>query len=410
MIETYSQAVRWLFQQFPSYQNIGAGAYKPGLTQTKELLSALQIKLGPAKIIHVAGTNGKGSTCAYINSILKEKNEKVGLFTSPHIFDFRERIRVNGEMINEASVLQFCQRVLALQLDFEPSFFEISFAMALDHFQRSHCSFLIIETGMGGKLDATNVLLPDISVITNIGLDHTQFLGSTLEEIAKEKAGIIKKGIPVIIGQTQLTCAEIFRQYSHRKESPILFADQEETCYPKDLILPSLQLKNLQTALVTLHFLGISFSEETLRIAVKRVAQNSGLFGRLTQMKDEPKVLLDVSHNVDGMIATMEAIHHMYNGKLHLVYGASKDKNVSEIIALFPEKALIHLCTFTNERSVSISELKKYHELDQRICGIHQNVNSILSLLLSEASENDLILVTGSFFLLSDLDLQVFNA
>lgn len=409
MIETYPQAVRWLFQQFPSYQNIGAGAYKPGLLQTKALLSALQIHLGSAKIIHVAGTNGKGSTCSYINSIVTEKNEKVGLFTSPHIFDFRERIRINGEMINEDAVVQFCQRVLALQLDFEPSFFEISFAMALDHFQRNNCGFLVIETGMGGRLDATNVLQSDISVITNIGLDHTQFLGTTMEEIATEKAGIIKNGIPVIIGQTQEACETIFRQLAEYNESPIVFADQVEPQYPNDLNLPSLQLKNLQTALVTLHFLGIAISEETMRTAVKKVAQNSGLFGRLSQMKDAPKVLLDVSHNVDGMNATLEALPPFNYKKLHIIYGASKDKNLSEIIALFPENAEIHLCAFTNERSVSIPELEAYSVLDQRICSIHQNVNSILSKLMAEAAENDLILVTGSFFLLSDIDLEIFN-
>lgn len=408
-LKSYSAAIKWMFSQFPSYQNIGAGAYKPGLQQTKELLAALQINLDSEKIIHVAGTNGKGSTCSYMNSILTEKNEKVGLFTSPHIFDFRERIRINGEMINEDSVLQFCQRVHALQLDFEPSFFEISFAMALDHFQRNNCNYLVIETGMGGRLDATNVLQSDISVITNIGLDHTQFLGSTLEEIAKEKAGIMKARRPVIIGQSQLNCADIFRQTAHKNESTILFADQMEQRYPSDLNLPNLQLKNLQTALVTLHCLGMSISEETIRTAVKKVAQNSGLFGRLSQLQEAPKVLLDVSHNADGMKATMEAVTRLNYGELQLIYGASQDKNIREILDLFPDKVQIHLCSFGNERSFSLAQLEALKLVDKRICSINSNVNSILSKLIAEAAEEDLILVTGSFFLLSDLNLQLFN-
>lgn len=230
-----------------------------------------------------------------------------------------------------------------------------------------------------------------------------------MEEIATEKAGIIKNGIPVIIGQTQEACATIFRQIAEYNQSPIVFADQVEPHFPSDLNLPSLQLKNLQTALVTLHFLGIAISEETMRTAVKKVAQNSGLFGRLSQLKDAPKVLLDVSHNVDGMKATLEALPPFNYKKLRIIYGASKDKNISEIIALFPENAEIHLCAFTNERSVSIPELEAYSVLDQRICSIHQNVNSILSKLMAEAAENDLILVTGSFFLLSDIDLEIFN-
>ena len=208
--ETYTQAVSWLFDQFPSYQNNGASAYKPGLKQTTDLLHSLAIEPKNMSIIHVAGTNGKGSTCSYMSSILTEKNEKVGLFTSPHIFDFRERIRINGVQIDETAVVNFCQRVIDLNLDFVPSFFEVTFAMAIDHFQQNHCTYAVIETGMGGRLDSTNVLQSRIAVITNIGLDHTQFLGETLPEIAFEKAGIIKSNQPVVIGQTQKEIEALF--------------------------------------------------------------------------------------------------------------------------------------------------------------------------------------------------------
>lgn len=406
---SYSSAIDWMFKQFPSYQNIGAGAYKPGLTQTEQLLNSLQIDTHFAKIIHVAGTNGKGSTCSYISSILTESHEKVGLFTSPHIVDFRERIRINGLMIDEASVLQFCQRVIALKLDFQPSFFEISFAMAMDHFYRNKCTYLVIETGMGGRLDATNVLHSDIAVITNIGMDHTQFLGNSLKEIAGEKAGIIKAAKPVIIGQTQPETMEIFLQVANEHKSEILFADQLAKCYPEGLELPKLQLTNLQTALVTLHQMGLLVPEKTWRKALKNLYSNTGLFGRLSIMQKEPTVILDVSHNYEGMKATLAAIEQIPRQQLHIIYGASNDKNAVEIIGLFPETANIHLCTFSNERSASTSQLESIKKTILRKCSVHRDVNVLLKQLLSETKKKDVILVTGSFFLLSDVNVEIFK-
>ena len=250
--ETYTQAVSWLFDQFPSYQNNGASAYKPGLKQTTDLLQFLGVYPENMSVIHVAGTNGKGSTCSYMSSILTENNKKVGLFTSPHIFDFRERIRINGVQIDEASVVNFCQRVIDLHLGFEPSFFEVSFAMAIDHFQRNNCSYAVIETGMGGRLDSTNVLQSKIAVITNIGLDHTQFLGETLPEIAMEKAGIIKSRQPVVIGQTQKEIEALFIEKANSFSAPISFADKENWNIIESLELPEHQKTNLKTALCAL--------------------------------------------------------------------------------------------------------------------------------------------------------------
>ncbi len=407
--ETYTQAVSWLFDQFPSYQNKGASAYKPGLKQTTDLLQALGIEQQNMSIIHVAGTNGKGSTCSYISSMLTEKNEKVGLFTSPHIFDFRERIRINGMQINESSVIDFCQRVIDLQLNFEPSFFEVTFAMAIDYFQRNQCTYAVIETGMGGRLDSTNVLQSKIAVITNIGLDHTQFLGETLSEIAVEKAGIIKSSQPVVIGHTQNEIESIFTQKAFRNGAQIYFADQENWGIIDLLELPEHQKTNLKTALCALSKLNIDISEKILQKALQNLHKNSGLFGRLSKVSENPLIYLDVSHNQDGIQATLQDLRNIHFEHLHIVYGASQDKNASSILSLFPENTAIHLCEFRNNRSLKITDLLSLKQADQRILSVSNDVNSTVKKLMSEVSNQDLILVTGSFFLLADVDLNLFK-
>jgi dihydrofolate synthase/folylpolyglutamate synthase len=407
--ESYSQAVTWLFDQFPSYQNNGASAYKPGLKQTSDLLQALGIEQKNMSIIHVAGTNGKGSTCSYISSMLTEKNEKVGLFTSPHIFDFRERIRINGVQINESSVIDFCQRVIDLQLNFEPSFFEVTFAMAMDHFQRNHCTYAVIETGMGGRLDSTNVLKSTIAVITNIGLDHTPFLGETLPEIAMEKAGIIKSSQPVVIGQTQEEIATVFTEQAFRQGAPIYFADSEKWGILDFIEMPNLQKTNLRTALCALSKLKVSVSNETMSKALTNLQLNTGLFGRLAKVHENPLIYLDVSHNQDGIQATLLDVGNMQFEKLHIIYGASRDKNVFEILSLLPPTAMIYLSEFQNNRSLTLAELTDMKAIDSRIQSISSDVNILLKSLKNTVSPQDLILVTGSFFLLSDLDQTIIN-
>lgn len=402
-LRSYQESIDWMFQQFPSYQHLGAGAYKPGLQQTQNLLKALGIRADMKNIIHVAGTNGKGSTCAYIGSILVEKKEKVGQFTSPHIFDFRERIRINGEKIAENAVLDFCQRVIDLKLDFEPSFFELTFAMAMDYFERNDCSMLVIETGMGGRLDATNVLPSTLSIVTNIGFDHTQFLGETLTEIAKEKAGIFKRGVPIVIGQTQDEISPVFIETATNVAAPIYFAQKEKHEIPDYIQLPGLQRMNLNTALCALEKLGVPVNQEELEASIQHLNKNTGFFGRLTKMSENPLVYFDVSHNKEGFEATFDAINHLTYDNLHVIYGAAQDKNVNEIFSLFPKKARIHLVEFSNTRSMKMEQWFEFKKQDERIQGVSSDVNTVLASLKKTVSAKDLILVTGSFFLLSDL-------
>lgn len=403
MLNSYKATIDWLFQQFPSYQNIGASAYKPGLERVELLLSKLGNPQRDLKIVHVAGTNGKGSTCSYIASYLTEKGEKVGLFTSPHIFDFRERIRVNGEKISEEFVLEFCNQIQNLNLEIEPSFFEITFAMAVSYFHSENCSFCVLETGMGGRLDATNIANPIVSIITNIGFDHTQFLGNTYSEIATEKAGIIKKNTPVVIGETNPETKTVFLNTAKLKNAEIIFA--EEDVLPEIVNLPLYQLTNLRTALKALEICGFIIDKRFLDQGLRNLHVNTGFFGRLTEISKNPNIILDVSHNLEGIKATLESINHSRTGNLFILFGASADKNVEGIISQFPNDAIIHLCTFNNERSLSFEELKRIKNKDYRIDKVIENVNEAITEIKSKMTENDSLLVTGSFFLIADVEM-----
>ncbi|NBY40725.1 MAG: hypothetical protein EBQ66_07495 [Flavobacteriia bacterium] len=248
----YSISIQWLFQQFPSYQNLGAQAYKPGLENTRNILAHFGNPEKDLTFIHVAGTNGKGSTCAFIHSFLQQKRLKVGLFTSPHLVDFRERIRINGKAISEPAVIDFIEQVRPLELNL--SFFEITLAMALVYFKEQGCDYVVLETGLGGRLDATNVVTPALSIITNIGFDHQAFLGNTLAEIASEKAGIIKPGIPVICGEENPALQSVFKQKAEEEGAPIYFSNRRIT--DEENLLPSYQRKNAALAMEGLSLLG----------------------------------------------------------------------------------------------------------------------------------------------------------
>lgn len=397
----YEESVNWLFEQFPSYQFKGASAYKPGLENTISLLQAFNNPQEKLKFIHVAGTNGKGSTCSFLSSLLVEKGEKVGLFTSPHIYDFRERIRVNGIEIDQAFVIAFCKKIKKIQLEFSPSFFEITLAMALSYFEQEQCTIVALETGLGGRLDATNVVKPLISVITNIGMDHTQFLGETLEAIAFEKAGIIKDKTPVVIGERQIETTSIFEKIAQTQNSQLIFAQNFQ--FPFELNLGGYQSKNLKTALVTLSLLSYSIDEKIVEKALKNLRQNSGIFGRMEIVQKNPTLILDVSHNKEGIQATIKSLKLSENTKLTILLGASQDKAIEELITLFPKNAEIHLCTFKNERSQTFERLHEIKKSNLIVKEVHQEVNVAIEELLPKLKRQDTLLVIGSFFLISDV-------
>ena len=402
MLNKYEKSIEWLFKQFPSFQNLGAEAYKPGLSNVISLLNSFDNPQDKLQFIHIAGTNGKGSTASFTASILTELKEKVGLFTSPHIFDFRERIRVNGKKITEAEVISFCTKIKTLKLDFEPSFFEITFVLSLVHFQAKNCSICVIETGLGGRLDATNCILPKISVITNIGMDHMKFLGNTLKEIALEKAGIIKENTTVVIGKTQNEIKELFTDIAKEKKAKIFFADENKNNTIE--LYPAYQIENLQTALKTLELLSYSISQKIIQKSIDNLQKNTGLFARMTHINRNPTIILDVSHNEDGIKATLNALIINPKGKLVVLLGSSNDKDINLHLNLFPENTTIYLCTFNNERSRNFEEYQILKTQNPKIKEVFADINLAITKLKKLLSKEDTLLVIGSFFLIADYE------
>ena len=402
MLNKYEKSIEWLFKQFPSFQNLGAEAYKPGLSNVISLLKSFDNPQDKLQFIHIAGTNGKGSTASFTASILTELKEKVGLFTSPHIFDFRERIRVNGKKITEAEVISFCTKIKTLKLDFEPSFFEITFVLSLVHFQAKNCSICVIETGLGGRLDATNCILPKISIITNIGMDHMKFLGNTLKEIALEKAGIIKENTTVVIGKTQNEIKELFTDIAKEKKAKIFFADENKN-NPIELY-PSYQIENLQTSLKTLELLSYSISQKIIQKSIDKLQENTGLFARMTNINRNPDIILDVSHNEDGIKATLNALIINPKGKLLVLLGCSNDKDINLHLNLFPENTAIYLCAFNNERSRKFEEYQILKIQNPKIKEVFADINLAITKLKKLLSKEDTLLVIGSFFLIADYE------
>ncbi|HEY4289722.1 MAG TPA: folylpolyglutamate synthase/dihydrofolate synthase family protein [Puia sp.] len=426
----YPQTLEYLFNKLPMYSRIGAAAYRRDLTNTIELTDALGNPEQRLRTVHVAGTNGKGSTSHMLAAIFQEAGYKTGLYTSPHLKDFRERIRVNGEMIREDFVTDFVQRVQPLSEKIDPSFFEITVVMAFDYFVQEKVDIAIIEVGLGGRLDSTNIITPDLSVITNIGYDHMQFLGDTLPAIAFEKAGIIKKGVPVVVGQHDQETAPIFRQRAAEEETRLIFADQqrwvsdwkyqrhtlvvETTTSPiaddKEYYTLDLtgiyQVKNLITVLESIHILrslGWKLPQQVVEKALKHVKRLTGLHGRWEIIHEYPDIVLDVAHNEDGIRQLVRQIEVTDHEELHIILGMVKDKAIDKVLELLPRQATYYFTKAQIPRALAEDELAQQASATGLKGHAYPTVAQALTAAKTHARDRDLIIVCGSVFVVAEV-------
>ena len=387
------------------YQNIGAAAYKKDLKNILKLSRHLNNPHHNFKSIHIAGTNGKGSTAHMISSVLQEANYKVGLYTSPHLVDFRERIKINGKMIEKDFITDFIKDNIDFFDDNSFSFFELSVGLAFEYFNINSVDIAIIEAGMGGRLDSTNIISPQVSVITNISYDHTQFLGDTITKIAKEKAGIIKKGIPVIIGENKKEITDLFINIAKQKESEILFADKlidkQYDCDLKGVY----QKMNIKTSVQTINELvklGFIISEQNIVDGLKNIKTNTGILGRWEIIGKDPLIICDVAHNHEALSIVLNHLISMEYNKIHFVIGFVEDKNLNSIIDLFPMHAEFYFTKPNIERGMDQLELQNLFKSKNRIGNSFSNVKLALKSALNMSKKDDIIYVGGSTFVVAE--------
>lgn len=425
----YNDTTSWMFSKLPVYQFIGAAAYKPDLGNTVQLLNMLNNPQNDFKTVHVAGTNGKGTVSHSLASVFQEAGYKTGLYTSPHLRDFRERIRVNGVMIPEQAVVDFIEKY---KDDFEKmqlSFFEMTVGMAFDYFKKEKVDIAIIEVGMGGRLDSTNVIHPELSVITNISLDHVKFLGDTLEKIAGEKAGIIKPNVPVVIGETQPETEKVFIKKAAESNSPIFFADKTIDCdkvhvesyeyqlfdiwknselYLESVKYPLMgyyQKKNLATIVCALEQLRGKFnlSNEAIREGLENVVKNTSLLGRWQIMGKNPLVIADTGHNVAGVKETVAQLNDMRFHKLHFVLGVVNDKDIDGILQILPSYAEYYFCKADIPRGLDVNILaEKAFEAGLR-GEKYESVQHAYQSALNNAHGDDVVFIGCSNFVVAEV-------
>ncbi|HLL41700.1 MAG TPA: folylpolyglutamate synthase/dihydrofolate synthase family protein [Segetibacter sp.] len=426
----YTETIDYLFHRLPMFSRLGAAAYKGDLTNTIKLCEAVGNPHLRMKSIHIAGTNGKGSTSHILAAIMQTAGYKTGLYTSPHLKDFRERIKVNGEMVEKGFVADFTERIKPLIEEIEPSFFEITVAMAFTWFAEQKTDVAVIEVGLGGRLDSTNIITPELTVITNIGYDHMDMLGNTLEKIAGEKAGIIKKGIPVVIGESLPETKPVFQQKAKEMDAPIHFANEkrwiadwkqekhelivnvadnhtDERKNYKLRLTGLYQTKNLLTVLEAVDILilkGWQIEEKHVEDALLSVKKLTGLNGRWEVIHEHPYTVLDVGHNEDGIKQITEQLEHCNFQKLHIVIGMVKDKDVSKIFALLPKFATYYFTKAQIPRALPEQELAdKAKEFDLQ----GKEFSSVMEALqqaVDHANKDDMILVCGSVFVVGEVE------
>jgi dihydrofolate synthase/folylpolyglutamate synthase len=425
------------------FSRIGAAAIKPNLDNTIAICKFLGHPEKKIKTIHIAGTNGKGSTSHMLASIFQEAGYKTGLYTSPHLYDFRERIKVNGQMCSQDFVIDFTNKIKPCIEKIEPSFFEITVGMAFDFFAEEKVDIAIIETGLGGRLDSTNVIEPELSIITNIGFDHMALLGNTLEAIAFEKAGIIKKDTPVVIGAIDTATKKVFEEKANKENAPIYFAENfiefksfqnnwqnalfefnqplihllDAPIFPKNFTvecdLPAkYQAKNLKAVLVATQLLstmGWKLTASKVMKALSQIKKNNGLMGRWECIQDSPRVILDVAHNEHGVHALLEQLASLQYQQLHIVTGMVKDKDVKSVLKLLPKNALYYFTQSHIPRALPVNELADQAAVIGLNGHSYEDVNLALKDAIKKANHNDLILVIGSVFLVAEVDRTHFS-
>jgi dihydrofolate synthase/folylpolyglutamate synthase len=428
----YQQTLDYMLARLPMFHRIGAAAYKADLGNTLELCELTNYPFRFYPTIHIAGTNGKGSVSHFLSSILQESGKKVGLYTSPHLRDFRERIKVNGVMISETYVTEFVERYKTDFDRIEPSFFEMNVALAFSYFADEKVDIAIIETGMGGRLDSTNVINPLISVITNIGYDHTQFLGDTLDKIAFEKAGIIKPQVPVVIGQSNDETQPVFRRQAAEMHSKIFFADEhilfQDPVYTIDLqpllsgnviadhhtyierlnspLAGSYQPFNIVTTIQTAQLLekmGWPTHSEMVKTGIENVLKNTGFSGRWQMLKRYPLTICDIGHNVDGVKEVVKQINQTPHHQLHFVFGVVSDKDIFGMLKLLPKEAIYYFCKADLPRALDAQILKdKASEFGLK-GEAYSSVAEAKENASKNAKENDLVFIGGSAFVVAEV-------
>jgi len=393
----YKESIDWILTELPFYHEKGKEAYKPGLDRITNFLEFINSPHKNLKFIHIGGTNGKGSTAHYISSILQESGYKAGLFTSPHYYDFRERIKVNNQKIDKDFITEFTNLNKENIESNSLSFFELSFGLAVSYFNKSKVDIAIIEVGLGGRLDATNIINPLMSIITNISLDHTEILGENLEDIAGEKSGIIKKDSITIIGESNNLINDIFISKAKKCDSKIFINDQHDNLYSNVLY----QEKNISTAIFSIkHLVGYNIKEVNILNGIDNVELNTGFYGRWSKISDDPKVIIDVAHNISGFEQLAYQIEREDYKKLYIILGFTKGKKVKELIKYLPIDANLYYTSPKITRGMKKEELLKNIG---KTFNFDVNPRSQFLKVKNIASKNDLIIITGSNFLIKDI-------
>lgn len=423
---TYQETLNYLFEQLPVYQRAGKAAYKADLANTMVLDKYFGHPHRKFRTIHVAGTNGKGSVSHMLASVLHSAGYRTGLYTSPHLLDFRERIKINGKMISKEDVVFFVQQHKELLERVQPSFFEMTVAMAFDYFARQGVDVAVVEVGLGGRLDSTNIITPDLSVITNIGLDHTLFLGDTLEAIAGEKAGIIKSGVPVVLGRFQEETVSVFRNKAEKERAPLFFASQiakvnrvveRGDCQEVDVeakiwggvyclpLMGRYQQENLITVAAALNLLSRAWyelSEKAIFSGIQDVVKNTGLMGRWQKISDKPLMVCDTGHNADGVERVMEQLRSTEKENLHIVWGMVNDKDLESVLRLLPVHARYYFTKASIPRALDPELLAGAAEEHGLQGQVYENVKTAVEAAKKNASDNDLIFIGGSTFVVAE--------